>query len=125
DAARQRCQAGIRPGKRKGRAGPNEVRHMMSKMWKQATPAEREPYYDKVAEAKKVYAEKLAEYERLAAEWDEKAAVVRLEYEKDHPFAGTGVKAGGDEWEAARGPKHRRVKQVSYAEVSDESEGSA
>lgn len=120
DAGRERCEADIRPGKRKGRAGPNEVRHMVSKMWKQAGAEEKKPFEDMVAEAKRGYAAKLAEWEGRAAEWDGKAEVVRGEYIREHPFEGAeGMEEGGLEGSLA---KQRRKKMVSYAE-SDGSEG--
>ena len=117
DIARERCQADIRPGKRKGRAGPNEVRHMVSKMWKQAGPEEKRPYEEMVAEAKKGYAEKLQEWEGRAAVWDGSAAEVREEYVMKHPFE----EAGGEAVEGSA-MKQRRTKMVSYVE-SDGSEG--
>src|SRR5690606_14989552 len=112
DTARQMYQSGIRPGKRKGKAGPNEVRHMLSQMWKEAGAAERKPFDDAVAEAKAGYSVKLAEYTKLAPGWDEKALAARAEYEKAHPFRGGTVEQ--------RATKHRRAKRVSYVEVDDD-----
>ena len=117
DVARAKCQAGIRPGKRKGKAGPNEVRHMLSKMWKQATPEDKKPFEDMVAERKQAYALKLAEYERLAPLWDEKAVVVRAEYVEEHPIADPGPVDGEED---GRVGNQRRKKQVRYAEDSDD-----
>lgn len=119
DEARGRCQADIRPGKRKGRAGPNEVRHMVSKMWRQAGAGERGPFEEMVAEAKRVYGVRLGEWERRVAEWDAKAGVVRGEFETEHPFEGDEVGEGGVEG-GFPVVKQRRTKMVSYAE----SEGS-
>ncbi|CAI4216208.1 unnamed protein product [Parascedosporium putredinis] len=118
DAARERCQAGIRPGKRKGKAGPNEVRHMLSKMWKQTSPEEKKPFEDMVAERKAAFVVKLAEYERLAPQWDEQAVSVRAAYISEHPFVQPGmgedgVAADGNE---GRAIKQRRRKHVSYTE---------
>lgn len=118
DAAREKCQAGIRPGKRKGKAGPNEVRHMLSKMWKQTSSEEKKPFEDMVAERKAAFAVKLAEYERLAPQWDERAASVRAAYISEHPFVQPGMGEDGvavDENEG-RAIKQRRRKHVSYTE---------
>ncbi|PKS06373.1 hypothetical protein jhhlp_007121 [Lomentospora prolificans] len=122
DAAREKCQAGIRPGKRKGKAGPNEVRHMLSKMWKQATPDEKKPFENMAAELKNAYALKAAAFERLAPQWDEKAAAVRAEYVKEHPFVEPGMEGSDDAVVGEDGHvvKQRRKKQVSYVENSEE-----
>ena len=123
DVAKERCQADIRPGKRKGKAGPNEVRHMVSKMWKQAGPEERKPFEEMVAKAKLEYAVSLREWEGKAAEWDERAGKAREEYVREHPFEGSDGISGEGPLEGSI-TKQRRTKMVSYAE-SEGSEGEA
>lgn len=118
DVARERCQADIRPGKRKGRAGPNEVRHMVSKMWKQAGAEERRPFEEMMAAARRGYGERVGEWEGRAAAWDARAGEVREGFVRECPFAG-GEGEGEGEGSVA---KQRRTKMVSYAE-SEGSEG--
>ncbi|SPN96946.1 related to VPS33 - vacuolar sorting protein [Cephalotrichum gorgonifer] len=124
EVARQRCEADIRPGKRKGKAGPNEVRHMVSKMWKRAAPGERKPFEDMVSEAKRAYVERLAIWEGGAAEWDARAAGIREEYVREKPFAGGEGDRGGGGGEEGPMAKQRRKKMISYAEDSDGSDES-
>ena len=84
--AREKYQADIRPGKRKGKAGPNDIRNMISKMWKATAPEEKKPFEDRVKEEKRIYVQRCEEFRRLVIEWDQKAVDLRVAYEKDHPF---------------------------------------
>ncbi|KAK6067014.1 Lysine-specific histone demethylase 1A [Seiridium cupressi] len=81
EAARKRCDEGRRLGK--GKPGPNEVRIMTSKMWKEASSADKQPYEDQAAEQKRVYHEKLKEWEVTVKDWDSRAIAIRAKWEKD------------------------------------------
>lgn len=81
EVARQRCEQGRRPGK--GKPSPNEVRVMTSKMWKEAGAEERKPFEEQAAEQKRVYAEKLREWENAAKDWDVRALEVRRVWEEE------------------------------------------
>ncbi|KAF4471207.1 lysine-specific histone demethylase 1 [Fusarium albosuccineum] len=109
DVARKKCEENRKPGKG-GRAVPNEVRIMTSKMWKDATPEERKPFEDEAAEQKRGYAEAVQAWNRAIEKWDREAASLRAEYEKEHPLA-PGVSE-------VAGHKHRRAR-ISYAEDSE------
>ncbi|KAI0482629.1 vacuolar protein sorting 33A-like protein [Xylariaceae sp. FL0804] len=116
EAARKRCEEGRRPGK--GRPGPNEVRVMTSKMWKEAAADERRPFEDQASEQKRAYHAALQTWEDQAKQWDQRYVEVRAEYEREH-------KLELDEEEAARdeaGERRRARAQANggYAE----SEGS-
>ncbi|KAH9908910.1 Sec1-like protein [Xylariomycetidae sp. FL2044] len=82
EVARKRCEEGRRPGK--GKPGPNEVRVMTSKMWKESTPEERKPFEDQAAVQKRTYSETLKAWQVQAGEWDQKYVAARAEYEKGH-----------------------------------------
>jgi vacuolar protein sorting-associated protein 33A len=82
EAARKRCDEGRRPGK--GKPNPNEVRIMTSKMWKEASQAEKQPFEDQAAEQKRVYNENLKEWEVGVKEWDSKAIAIRAKWEEEN-----------------------------------------
>ncbi|KAI0021012.1 vacuolar protein sorting 33A-like protein [Xylariomycetidae sp. FL0641] len=88
EVARKRCEEGRRPGK--GKPGPNEVRVMTSKMWKDSSPEQRKPFEDQAADQKRAYGEALKAWEEKAKDWDRRYAEVRAEYEKDHRLSGSG-----------------------------------
>lgn len=81
EIARKRCEEGRRLNK--GRPSPNDVRIMTSKMWKDATPEEKQPYEEQAREQKRVYQEKLKQWEVDSKEWDCKAQEIREEWEAD------------------------------------------
>ncbi|KAI5465868.1 flavin-containing amine oxidoreductase-domain containing protein [Mariannaea sp. PMI_226] len=113
DAARKRCEENRKPG-RGGRAIPNEVRVMTSKMWKEATAEERKPFEDQAAEQKHAYAAAVQAFTQAAEKWDREAIALRAAYEEAHP------KAPGPGGLARLSMlKSRRARNVSYAEESD------
>ncbi|KAI0593370.1 flavin-containing amine oxidoreductase-domain containing protein [Biscogniauxia sp. FL1348] len=114
ETARKRCEEGRRPGK--GKPGPNEVRVMTSKMWKEAPADQRKPFVDQAAEQKNAYAEALRLWEESTKEWDRRYKEIREEWENERK----GVVGGdGDDGDGKR-KERRRAKIGSYAE----SEGS-
>lgn len=117
ETARKRCEEGRRPGK--GKPGPNDVRTMTSKLWKEATPEERKPFEDQAAELKRTYGETVKAWETNAKQWDEKYLQVRSEYEKDHKLVLEDAESPSSE--GGSGREKRRVKVSSYVEsdVSD------
>ncbi|KAI0382078.1 vacuolar protein sorting 33A-like protein [Hypomontagnella monticulosa] len=114
ETARRRCEEGRRAGK--GKPGPNEVRVMTSKMWKEATQEERKPFEDQAAELKQQYSEALKAWETKAKEWDQRYLETRKEYEKEHKLVLEDQGSPMDEGKRER----RRAKVSNYAE----SEGS-
>ncbi|RYP65257.1 hypothetical protein DL769_006369 [Monosporascus sp. CRB-8-3] len=113
ETARRRCEEGRRSGK--GRPGPNDVRIVTSKMWKEASAEERKPFEDQAAELKRGYSEKLQKWEQDAKAWDEKYVEIRREWEKEHTLVLDDI---ADE---CTGRERRRAGRVgTYAE----SEGS-
>ncbi|KAF5025831.1 hypothetical protein F66182_2053 [Fusarium sp. NRRL 66182] len=118
DVARKKCEENRKPGKG-GRAVPNEVRIMTSKMWKDATPEERKPYEDQAAEQKRGYAGAVQAWNQATEKWDREAAVLRAAYEKEHPFST--AKIADMSREVAH--KYRRTRNISYAEDHDSDVG--
>jgi vacuolar protein sorting-associated protein 33A len=114
DVARKKCEENRKPGKG-GRAVPNEVRIMTSKMWKDATPEERKPYEDQATEQKRGYAEAVQAWTRATERWDHEAAALRTAYEKENPFDAAKIA----EIPRETSNKHRRTRHISYAEDSD------
>ncbi|OTA69295.1 Sec1-like protein [Hypoxylon sp. EC38] len=114
ESARKRCEEGRRPGK--GKPGPNEVRVMTSKMWKEATPEDRKPFEDQAAEIKQKYSEALKIWEVKAREWDQQYLKLKKQYEEDHKLELEDEGSTGDD----SGRERRRAKVSNYAE----SEGS-
>ncbi|KAI5867055.1 vacuolar protein sorting 33A-like protein [Durotheca rogersii] len=110
EIARKRCQGERRAGK--GKPGPNEVRVMTSKMWKEATSEERKPFEDQAAEQKQTYSEALQTWEDTVREWEQRYVEIRKEYEKDHKLNLDGDGDTPDE----DGRERRRAKVGSYAE---------
>ncbi|PBP27376.1 vacuolar protein sorting 33A-like protein [Diplocarpon rosae] len=83
EEAKKKCETGRRPGK--GKPVPNEVKKMVTKMWKEATEEEKQPYSERAEVQKKAYAEAMAEYNLKAGQWDKDALAYRALYENDHP----------------------------------------
>jgi monoamine oxidase len=110
--AKRKCEEGRRPGK--GKPIPNEVKKMVTKMWKEATEAEKRPFTERADAQKKVYAAALAEYNETAAKWDKDALAFREEYVREHPSV-----PGPDEKDDSLSRRDRRAKRISgYAEDS-------
>ncbi|KAM0559678.1 hypothetical protein ACHAPJ_004202 [Fusarium lateritium] len=118
DVARKKCEENRKPGKG-GRAVPNEVRIMTSKMWKDATPEERKPYEDQAAEQKRGYADAVHAWNQAIEQWDREAAALRVAYEKDNPP--NAARLGEMPREATN--KYRRTRNISYAEDRDSDVG--
>ncbi|KAL6787879.1 Sec1-like protein [Trichoderma sp. SZMC 28012] len=114
EAAKKKCEESRKPGKT--RSLPNEVRIMTSRMWKEATPDERKPYEEQAAEQKKLYLQAMQEYTELAEKWDRQAIALRAAYEQEHPSL-PGPEEGPED--ASMMQKHRRARNVSYAEGGD------
>ncbi|KAL7927743.1 Sec1-like protein [Trichoderma austrokoningii] len=114
DAAKKRCEASRKPGR--SRSVPNEVRIMMSRMWKETAPDERKPYEEQAAEQKRLYLQAMQEYNGLAEKWDREAIAIRASYEKEHPSLPGPEEAPED---LSMTPKHRRARNVSYTEVKN------
>lgn len=114
DVARQKCEENRKPGK--GRAIPNEVRIMTSKMWKEATPEGRKPFEEQAAEQKRLHAEAQQAYAQASEKWDRDAMELRAAYEKSHPSL-----PGPDEvaYNARLAQKSRRARNISYVEHHD------
>ncbi|KAH8814984.1 flavin-containing amine oxidoreductase-domain containing protein [Xylogone sp. PMI_703] len=113
EEAKAKCEEGRRPGK--GKPIPNEVKKMVTKMWKEASELEKAPYNEKAAEHKKAYGAALAEFNEKAAKWDKEALAIRGEFIKAHPMA-----ASPEEALDSPARRDRRAKRISgYAENSD------
>jgi monoamine oxidase len=112
EEAKRKCEEGRRPGK--GKPIPNEVKKMVTKMWKEAPEAEKQPFNERADAQKKVYAAALAEYNVNAAKWDKDALTFREEYVREHPSV-----PGPDEKVDSPSKRDRRAKRISgYAEDS-------
>ncbi|KAF4625778.1 hypothetical protein G7Y89_g12386 [Cudoniella acicularis] len=96
EEAKKKCEEGRRPGK--GKPIPNEVKKMVTKMWKEAPEEEKKPYHERAD----------------AAKWDKDAADLRADYIRDHPSG-----PGPDEGLNSPSRKQRKAKRISgYAEDS-------
>lgn len=112
EEAKHKCEEGRRPGK--GRPIPNEVKKMVTKMWKEASEEEKRPFTERADAQKKVYAAALAEYTVTAGKWDNDALAFRQEYVRDNPSV-----PGPDENVDSPSTRDRRAKRISgYAEDS-------
>jgi monoamine oxidase len=113
EIAKKKCEQGRRPGK--GKTIPNEVKKMVTKMWKEASEDEKKPYNEKAELEKKAYVAAMAEFNAKAAEWDRASLAFRAEYEKAHPSV-----PGPDEEGGSPSRRDRRAKRGvnGYAEDS-------
>jgi len=113
DEAKRKCEEGRRPGK--GKPIPNEVKKMVTKMWKEAPEEVKKPYNEQAEVQKKAYAIAMAEYNIKAAQWDKDALSFRSEYERDHPSL-----PGPDEDADSPWRRERKAKKIisGYAEDS-------
>ncbi|KAK3180612.1 hypothetical protein K4F52_008078 [Lecanicillium sp. MT-2017a] len=109
EEARKRCDESRKSNK--GKAMPNEVRVMTSRMWKEATPDERKPFEDQAAEQKRAYADAMQEYVYLSEKWDIEAIAARAAYERDNPLD-SDVKV----FSSQLTPRSRRARNISYVE---------
>jgi hypothetical protein len=83
EQAKQKCEEGRRPGK--GKPIPNEVKKMVTKMWKETSEEEKQPYEERSEVQKQAYAIAMAEHNERTASWDKAALAFRAEYEAEHP----------------------------------------
>jgi monoamine oxidase len=112
DDAKRKCEEGRRPGK--GKPIPNEVKKMVTKMWKEAPEAEKKPYNEKADVQKQAYVAAMTEYNMKAAKWDQDALTIKAQYIKDHPSP-----PGPEEVVDSPSRRDRRAKRISgYAEDS-------
>jgi monoamine oxidase len=113
EEAKRKCEEGRRPGK--GKPIPNEVKKMVTKMWKEASEVEKKPYNEKADVQKKAYAAAMAEYNVKAGQWDKDALTFRAVYEKEHPSV-----PGPEELLDSPSRRDRRAKRgvSGYAEDS-------
>lgn len=112
EEAKKKCEEGRRPGK--GKPIPNEVKKMVTKMWKEAPENEKKPYNDLAETQKKEYASALADYNVKAAKWDQDALDFRAQYVKEHPSV-----PDANEGFDSPSRRDRRAKRISgYAEES-------
>jgi lysine-specific histone demethylase 1 len=113
EEAKRKCEEGRRPGK--GKPIPNEVKKMVTKMWKEASEDEKKPYNERADVQKKAYAAAMAEYNIKAGQWDKDALEFRAVYEKEHPTV-----PGPDEGFDSPSRRDRRAKRgvSGYAEDS-------
>ncbi|KAF9879806.1 flavin containing amine oxidoreductase [Colletotrichum karsti] len=114
EVARQKCEE--ERAHRKS-SKPNEVRVMLSKMWRTATPEEKKPFEDQAVELKAAHAEAVKVYDEKLAQWSKDYAQLNAAYREERPYVplkdetgGTGTPKDGS------ANKHRRTKHVSYAE---------
>ncbi|KAG5984227.1 hypothetical protein E4U55_005585 [Claviceps digitariae] len=107
--ARRRCEENRKTGK--PRTTPNDVRVMTSKMWKEATPEQRQPYEEDALAQKKAFNEAMLVFTEESQLWDEKAVRLRATYEAEHS-----APSGSEEQDEEQGTpnKYRRAKPVSY-----------
>ncbi|KAI1376262.1 flavin-containing amine oxidoreductase-domain containing protein [Hypoxylon crocopeplum] len=110
ETARKRCEEGRRPGK--GKSGPNEVRVMTSKMWKEAKDEERKPFEDQAAAIKQTYSEAVKAWDANAKTWDQRYLELRKEYEQGHKLV---LEDEGSPIDEA-GRERRLAKVGNYAE---------
>jgi monoamine oxidase len=112
EEAKRKCEEGRRPGK--GKPIPNEVKKMVTKMWKEAAEDEKKPYNERAEVEKKAYAAAMAEFTVKSQEWEAAAIAFRDEYVKEHPSV-----PGPDEGLDSPSRRDRRAKRISgYAEDS-------
>ncbi len=112
DEAKRKCEEGRRPGK--GKPIPNEVKKMVTKMWKEAPAEVKRPYNERAEVQKEAYAVAMREYLEKSAQWDKEALAFRAEYEKAHPSI-----PGSNEVPDSPSRRDRKAKRVSgYAEDS-------
>ena len=112
EEAKRKCEEGRRPGK--GKPIPNEVKKMVTKMWKEASENEKKPFTEQADIQKKMYAAALAEYNVKAAKWDKDAISFREEYVRENPSV-----PGPDENIDSPSRRDRRAKRIGgYAEDS-------
>jgi monoamine oxidase len=112
EEAKRRCEEGRRPGK--GKPISNEVKKMVTKMWKEAPAEEKRPYNERAEVQKQAYAAAMKEYLEKSGKWDKEALAFRAEYEKAHPSV-----PGPDEAFDSPSRRDRRAKRISgYAEDS-------
>ncbi|KAH8602542.1 flavin-containing amine oxidoreductase-domain containing protein [Bisporella sp. PMI_857] len=108
EEAKKKCDQGRRPGK--GKPISNEVKKMVTKMWAEASEAEKQPYVNAANLQKQAYASALADYTEKSTKWDKEAQEFRLEYEKAYPSL-----PGPNEDSSNR---RRAATRVGYAEDS-------
>lgn len=114
DEARAICEAMRKPNK--ARTTPNEVRMMLSKMWKEVSAEDRKPFEERASDQKKQYLEQLDRYVQASETWDREARALRATYELEHPSA-----PSPDEFAPEKAAqKHRRLRTLTCADPRDQ-----
>ncbi|CAN8098839.1 unnamed protein product [Discula destructiva] len=118
EEGRKRCEEGRRAGK--GKPGPNEVRTMTSKMWKESSTEVRKPFEDAADQQKQGFALAMQSWGEAATKWERDAVALREKFVKEHPSVPGLGEVGGtssDTWSGARRAK-RMVE--SYREADSD-----
>ncbi|KAL3419012.1 flavin containing amine oxidoreductase [Phlyctema vagabunda] len=112
--AKQRCNEGRRPGK--GKPIRNEVKTMVTSMWRSLTNDEKKPYEERADVEKKAYQAAHAAWVESDGQWVKGVTQFREEYMRDHPSV-----PGPDEDPFSEERRNRRAKRISdYKEPDDD-----
>ncbi|RDW78093.1 hypothetical protein BP5796_05945 [Coleophoma crateriformis] len=116
EEAKRKCNEGRRPGK--GKPIRNEVKTMVTSMWKALSIEERRPFEEKAETDKKAYQAALSDWVAQDIQWVKDATEFREQYMRDHPSV-----PGPDEDPFVEERRDRKAKRVSgYKEPDDDDE---
>jgi lysine-specific histone demethylase 1 len=73
------------------RAGRDEIRHALGQMWRNAAPAEKQPYLEQVETNRRTNDESWEAWKVVALEWERRSYEVKDQWCAANPF---------DQWEA-------------------------
>lgn len=85
------CKANCDNARKKATGNPdakatrNEVRAALGQMWRDAPEEQKRPYLDQTENNKKNNAASANEFKQRLKEWDDKAAVFKVEWKKENP----------------------------------------
>ncbi|PYH75824.1 hypothetical protein BO82DRAFT_387747 [Aspergillus uvarum CBS 121591] len=70
------------------KAPRDEIRQALGQMWRQADPAEKRPYLERIEANRQANAAVMEHWRREVAEWEKRALQVRERWCREHPFDG-------------------------------------
>jgi hypothetical protein len=121
-----RCKEELSQAKRQAsgdstaKALREEIRTEVGRQWRVSSDEIKRPYIEQTQAAQQAVKETRAQYEKAAAQWDQDARRIRLDYQQQHPPTNGNEWTGGTSIEVAPLAPPRRKQTVNYNESDGE-----
>jgi hypothetical protein len=92
----------------------------VGRQWRVSSDEVKRPYIEQTQAAQQAVKETRAQYELAAAQWDQDARRIRLDYQQQHPPTNGNGWTGGTSIEVAPLAPPRRKQTINYTESDGE-----